>query len=90
MQMKVSKGIENFYPNDVVLMLLRAICGTKQVAMAFWKELLEWMKGMTYQRNGADPCLYFNWTAAGLIIWLLWINDCMVWGPKEEVPKASE
>eukprot|EP00957_Ditylum_brightwellii_P091762 6987487-Ditylum_brightwellii.AAC.1 len=68
--MQVPKDFEKFYPNDVVIMLLRAIYGTKQTVMAFWKELLECMKDMNYQRNGADPCLCFKWTAAGLIIWL--------------------
>eukprot|EP00957_Ditylum_brightwellii_P115363 8797840-Ditylum_brightwellii.AAC.1 len=58
--------------------------------MAFWKELLEGMKDMNYQRYGADPCLYFKWIAAGLIIWLSWTNNCMVLGPKEEVPKAYQ
>eukprot|EP00957_Ditylum_brightwellii_P007630 577086-Ditylum_brightwellii.AAC.1 len=90
MYMKVPKGFEMFYPNDVVLMLLRAIYGTKQAAMEFLKELLEYMKDMEYQRNGADLCLYFNWTAAGLIIWMSWIDDCVVWGPMQEVPKESE
>eukprot|EP00957_Ditylum_brightwellii_P133767 10199802-Ditylum_brightwellii.AAC.1 len=48
------------------------------------------MKDMKYQRNGADPCLCFKWTAASLIIWLPWIDDYMVWDSKKEVPKTSE
>eukprot|EP00957_Ditylum_brightwellii_P130450 9951251-Ditylum_brightwellii.AAC.1 len=58
--------------------------------MAFWKKLLECMKDMKYQRNGSDPCLYFKWTSTSLIIWLSWIDDCMVWVPREEVSKESE
>ena len=41
--------------------------------------------GMKYDRNGADPCLYFKWFPAGLIIWLSWIDKCMCWGPESMV-----
>eukprot|EP00957_Ditylum_brightwellii_P169271 12883421-Ditylum_brightwellii.AAC.1 len=45
---------------------------------------------MQYMRNGADPCMYYKWTLAGLVIWLSWIDDCMVWGPKSVVPAESK
>lgn len=88
--MKVPEGFEKFYGENVVLLLLKALYRTKQAAIAFWKELLKCMKDMRYARNGADPCLYFKWTTFGLIIWLSWVDDCMVWGPKEVVPKENE
>eukprot|EP00957_Ditylum_brightwellii_P110745 8445939-Ditylum_brightwellii.AAC.1 len=78
MYMHVPKGFEKYFPSNVVLLLLKAIYGTKQVAMAFWKDLLKCMKDIQYKRNGADPCIYYKWTTAGLIIWLSWINDCMI------------
>eukprot|EP00957_Ditylum_brightwellii_P026963 2038523-Ditylum_brightwellii.AAC.1 len=58
--------------------------------MAFWRELLKCMKDMQYMRNSADLCMYYKWTLAGLVIWLSWINDCMVWGPKSVVPAESK
>eukprot|EP00957_Ditylum_brightwellii_P001938 149394-Ditylum_brightwellii.AAC.1 len=70
MYMKVPEGFEKFYPAGVVLPLLRAIYGTKQTAMTFWKELLQCMQDMKNKRNGADPCMYYQWTMVGLIIWL--------------------
>eukprot|EP00957_Ditylum_brightwellii_P053633 4063963-Ditylum_brightwellii.AAC.1 len=75
--MKVPQGFEKYYAKGVVLMLLKAIYGTKQAAMAFWIELLKCMESMGYKRNGADLCMYFKWTMTGLIIWLSWIDDCM-------------
>ena len=90
MYMHVPEGFEEYYEDDELLQLLKAIYGTKQAAMAFWKELLKCMKHMKYARNGADPCLYFKWTIAGLVIWLSWIDDCMCWGPKSEVPRENE
>eukprot|EP00957_Ditylum_brightwellii_P210903 15365538-Ditylum_brightwellii.AAC.1 len=50
--------------------------------MAFWNELLQCMQDMKNKKNGADPCMYYQWTMVGLIICLSWIDDCMVWGPK--------
>ena len=60
MYMKVPEGFEKFYGANMVLLLLKAIYGTKQAAIAFWKELLKCMKDMGYARNGADPCLYYK------------------------------
>ena len=57
MFMYVLKGFEEFYDEDEVLELLKAIHGTKKAAMAFWKELLlACMKDMKNKRNRADPC----------------------------------
>lgn len=90
MYMHRPKGFEKYIPDGVLLQLLMAIYGTKQAAMAFWRELLKCMYNMDYKRNGADPCLYFKWTIYGLIIWLSWVDDCMVWGPKEIVTEENE
>jgi hypothetical protein len=37
----------------------------------------------------ADPCLYFCWIMRGLIIWLSWIDDCLVAGNEEGVLAAK-
>ena len=70
MYMHVPKRFKKYYSTEVVLMLLKAIYGTKQAAIAFWQELLKCMKSMGYEKNRADPCLYFSWKAAGLVVWL--------------------
>jgi hypothetical protein len=33
---------------------------------------------MNYRRSKADPCLYFNWTRDGLIVYISWFDDCLV------------
>ena len=43
-----------------------------------------------YTRSKADPCLYFAWTTNGLIMWLSWVDACLVVGKKEEVLKAKK
>jgi hypothetical protein len=44
--MKVPRGFERFYPDDVVLKLKKCIYGLKQAAMVFWRQLLLCMKSM--------------------------------------------
>jgi hypothetical protein len=38
----------------------------------------------------ADPCFYFCWTTTGLLIWLSWIDDCLLVGNKGGVLAAKE
>jgi hypothetical protein len=64
---------------------LQTLYGLKQAAMAFWRKLLEAFKSMNFTRSKADPCLYFDWTINGLVLWLSWIDDCLVVGNKEGV-----
>ena len=70
MYLEIPEGFERFYPTNVYLLLLKALQGTKQAAMVFWKELLKCMRDMKYQRSGADPCMYFRWFDTGLVVWL--------------------
>ena len=55
----------------------------------FWRELIKAMQYMKLKRSDTDPCLYFKWTGAGLLVWLSWVDDCLCIGPKEEVMKSK-
>ena len=44
---------------------------------------------MNYRRSKADPCLYFDWTKVGLVVWISWVDDCLVAGKKEGVIVAK-
>jgi hypothetical protein len=44
---------------------------------------------MNYVRSKADPCLYFQWSALGLVIWLSWVDDCLICGKCEGVEEAK-
>ena len=89
--MKVPEGFEKYYdPMYYVLLLLQTLYGLKQSAMAFWKKLLQAFQSMSFERSKADLCLYFAWTKEGLILWLSWIDDCLVVGQTEGVKKAKK
>jgi len=45
---------------------------------------------MACKRSDADPCMYFKWTeAAGLLIWLSWIDDCVCFGQEVAVEESK-
>ena len=73
--MSVPQGFENYYGNEVVLLLLKTIYGLKQAAYAYWTALLAVLKKIGLQRSKAGPYLYFRWTKNGLNMWTLWVDD---------------
>jgi hypothetical protein len=79
--MTVPQGLEKYYTEDAILLMLRTIYGLKQAAIAFWRETLKAFKYMQYNHSKADPCMQFKWTVYGLILWLSWVHDFMVCGP---------
>jgi hypothetical protein len=89
--MKVPQGFESYYdPRIYVLLLLQTLYGLKQAARAFWNKLLMAFRSMGFNRSKADPCLYFDWTPTGLVVWLSWIDDCLCIGNKDGVKKAKQ
>jgi hypothetical protein len=88
--MEVPEGFEKFYPSNVMLFLLQTIHGLRQAARAFWRDTRSALGDMKYEKSMADPCLYFCWTMRGLIIWLSWIDDCLVAGNEEGVLADKE
>jgi hypothetical protein len=83
--LKIPQGFENYYNNDEVLYLKRTIYGLKQSAVAFWNELLEAFTSMGFQRSKADPCLYYKNTTNGLVLWISWVDDCILMGHPDGV-----
>jgi hypothetical protein len=88
--MEVPEGFEEFYGAYVLLLLLQTIYGLKQAAMAFWRELVKALTDMNFKRSAADPCLYYCWTMYGLVVWISWIDDCLVAGDKMAVEATNE
>jgi hypothetical protein len=89
--MEVPEGFEKYYdPMYYVLLLLQTLYGLKQSAMAFWRQLLKAFRNMKFERSKADPCLYYAWTVEGLVLWISWIDDCLVVGTNAAVRKAKK
>jgi hypothetical protein len=89
--MEVPEGFQQWYnPMLYVLLLLQTLYGLKQAAKAFWEQLLKAFASMNYARSKADPCLYFQWTVFGLVLWISWIDDCLCVGPKKGVEAAKK
>jgi hypothetical protein len=79
--LKCLKGSKSIICQMLCLaMLLRTLYGMIQAAYAFWTTFLNAMWHMKYNRSKADPCLYYHWTKTGLVLWLSWVDDCLVCG----------
>jgi hypothetical protein len=56
--MKITKGFEEHFPVESVVLLLKCLYGLKQAVKAFWRQLLGAAKAMGLMQSNADPCLY--------------------------------
>jgi hypothetical protein len=45
---------------------------------------------MNYVRSKANPCLYFDWNVDGLVVWISWVDDCLVCGKQSGVLVAKK
>jgi Reverse transcriptase (RNA-dependent DNA polymerase) len=90
MHMRVPRGFEKIYPDHVVLLLMKTLYGARQAAMAFWKELCKVFKLINITHSQADPSLCYNWTVDGLVVWITWVDDCIIAGPENQVRKSKE
>jgi hypothetical protein len=90
LHMFIPQGMEQYYPLNWILKLLKTIYGLCHSAYAFWRMLLAVFRLMGFERSKVDPCLYYNWTRNGLVLWVAWVNDCLVVGTKEAVAIAKK
>jgi hypothetical protein len=89
--MEVPQGFEKYYdPLYYVLLLLQTIYGLKQSAFSFWKQLLKCFRSMRFKRSKADPCLYYSWRKQDLVLWVSWIDDCLVVGKQNRAKNAKK
>jgi hypothetical protein len=86
---KIPLGFEEFYYDDIVLLLKKCLYGLKQVAMAFYRKLLAAASKIGLKRSSADPCLYYKWEEKRLVIMISWIDDNMIVGPSDLVLKLK-
>jgi phosphopentomutase len=42
---------------------------------------------MGCQKSSADLCLYCKNSKNGIVIWIFWVDDCLLVGHKEDVSK---
>jgi hypothetical protein len=94
--MGIPEGFAKFLPESCrpacewLWELLATLYGTKQAAKCFWLILVGLMKKMKFRLNRVDPCVYFQWSEEGLLIWLSWVDDCLHVGPNKEAVLVSK
>jgi hypothetical protein len=89
MYVTVPKGFEKNFPGNVVLLLKRTLYGTCQAAIQFWKKLCGIMVLIEAHRSKAYVCLFYQWTAMCLLVYLSWVGDILIAGKKEDGLRAK-
>jgi hypothetical protein len=88
--MKVPKGFEHHYDSNVYwLKFLETLYGHIQAALAFWRKLILAFAKCGFKRSKADPCVFFKWSPAGIIVWVVVVDDCCGTGPPKELLKLK-
>jgi hypothetical protein len=88
--MKVPQGFEQYYSaEEEWLKLLRTLYGLIQAAIAFWRKLVLAFIKIGFTRCKADPCVFYKWTANGIVIWVVVIDDCAGTGPEKELLESK-
>ena len=87
---EVPEPFRKWYPSYVLLMLQKTMYGTIQAAVQFWKMACRAMGHAKYERSKADPCLFFNWKGGSLSVMMMWVDDCLIAGPKAKVIHAKD
>jgi len=59
--MKIPQGFEKHFPEGSVLLLKKCLYGLKQVAKAFWRQLLHTASSMGLKQSTEDLYRYFKW-----------------------------
>jgi hypothetical protein len=47
------------------------------------------LQSIKWTRSKADPCLSYKWIDNKLVIFLLWVDDCLITGQVEDVEKET-
>lgn len=91
MYIRVPEGFEKWFGTSVVLLLCKALYGTKQAAIQFYSLISQTFMKLFYVRSKADPCLFYKWSKEdGLLLWLTWVDDCLCTGKDAGVQKGKE
>ena len=85
----VPPGLKSMYPPWVLLLLLATMYGTIQGALQWFREMVKALTYLQWIRNTCDPCLHYKWIDDKLVVFLLWVDDCLVAGPEEVVIKET-
>ena len=85
----VPKGMKRLYPAWAVLVLLATIYGTTQAALQWYREMYLSLNYLQWNKSNINPCLWYKWMDRYLIVFLLWVDDCFVVGPKQLVLEES-
>ena len=85
--MKVQDGLKQFYSPDVCLELRKSIYRCIQAARQWWKQFIAELKRLGFVQSLADPCLLIFHNKRGVVYFVIYVNDCIVFSSTESLMK---
>ena len=75
---------EPFGPDDVIE-LLKALYELVQAARVWLNTLIKYLLSIGFVRSRADPCLLFRSGIDGFVVFLVYVDDCLICGSREGI-----
>lgn len=70
---------------DDVVVLDKALYGLVQASRVWLNTLIAYLLSIGFQRSRADPCLLWRSGIDGFVVFLVYVDDCLICGSKEGV-----
>ena len=69
-------------------LLLKTQYGTVQAALQYYRECCKALAYLKFNRNEAEPCVFYKSVNKQTVLFILWVDDCCICGNKEAVLQA--
>ena len=87
--LKIPEGFNEFSgdtaTDDDVIVLDKALYGLVQACRVWVNTLIEYLLEIGFKRSRADPCLLMRSNIDGYVVFLLYVDDCMICGSRDGV-----
>jgi Reverse transcriptase (RNA-dependent DNA polymerase) len=86
--MEIPKGMEASI--DECLILNTTIYGLVQIAREFYNKLVSALKDCAFQGSLVDPCLWIKHFNQGIVIIVIYVDDCLISGDDSDINEVIE
>ena len=84
--MEIPEGMKA--PSNSCLQLKRSIYGLVQASRTFWQTFTKHLKSKGFKISRADSCLFIRQTKQGICIFILYVDDALLFGKSEAIDLA--
>ena len=86
--MEIPEGMKA--PSNSCLQLKKSIYGLVQASRTFWQTFTKHLKSKGFKISRADSCLFIRQTKQGICIFILYVDDALLFGKNEAIDLAID